>query len=281
MPDRPLDYLARYKPVQFSGSGAQGQKAIRINKYISGDVMSGNTFRKKAYLDLKHFVFKTDAYAGDKLGSSDHGYFDSTGFLVAPDLRPTPFHYCPWDDVRQGFQGKGTPVRITRVLKLLDYYLRHADIDPTRLGWGKVVTDLQEYADYYIGMDCNGFVGAFLEDNCPASGIVGNIDIDSYGKHYGTHASGSGFTRIDDPKEIRTGDVLIRRRIDDSTRHVALVEQVLDASAGQARLLLVESTGGVGLGSDTVELKKLAKTTATGRNWKRGSKEYDAVIRSK
>ena len=280
MADRPLDYMARYKPIQFSGCRAQGQKTVRINKYISGDVMSSNTFRKKANVDLKHFVFKTDIYADDKLGAAHHSWFADTAYLVAADIRPIMFHYCPWDDVRQGFQGKGTPVRMARVLKLLDYYLQHAEIDPARLGWGKVVSDLQEYVDYYIGMDCNGFVGAYLEENCSGSGIVGNIDIDSYGKYYGAHASGSGFKRIDDPKQIRTGDVLIRRSIDGSTRHVALVEQVLESSANQARLLLVESTGGVGLGSDTVVLKKLAKTTDVGRNWKRGSKEYDAVIRS-
>jgi len=281
MPDRPLKYLGRYKPLQFSGCGGQGQKSIRINSYISGDVMSNNLFRKKAYVDVKAFIFKTDRYAGGAAGANEHYYFSDTEFLMGGDMSPIPFHYCPWDDVRQAFQGKGTPTRMTRAVKLLDYYLRHAQIDPGELGWGKVVTSLQEYVDYYIGMDCNGFVGAFLEENCPGSGISGNIDIDSYGKYYGTNTSGSGFTRIEKPEDIRTGDILIRRRIGDESRHVALVEQLNSATSKEAKLLLAESTGGSGLGSNTITFKKLPKTTAEGRNWKRGEKEYDAVIRSK
>lgn len=281
MAERPLDYLRRYQPVQFAGCGTQGQKSIHVRSYVSGDVMSGNAFRKKAYLDVKRFVERSDRYAADAFGSAHHRYDTDTGYLVAPDLKPIPFHHCPWVDVRQAFQGKGTPVRMARVLKLLDYYLRHAQINPAQLGWGKVVTDLQEYVDYYIGLDCNGFVGAWLEDNQPGSGSTGNIDIDSIGSYYNHKTSGSHYTRIDDPREIRTGDVLVRRRIGDSTRHVALVETVNAASSTEASLLLAEATGASGLGTNQVVLKKLASPTGTGRHWKRGDKEYDAVIRSK
>jgi hypothetical protein len=282
MSGMPLKYMGFYRPLQFTGCSGQGQKYARINKYISGDGMSSNAFRKKAYLDFKQFVEGKERYADGANGAAGHRYFADTGYLVAVDLRPVPFHYCPWADVRQGFQGKNTPARMNRVVKMLDYYLLHAEIDPAVLGWGKVVTDLQEYVDYYIGMDCNGFVGAWLEENRPASGIVHNIDIDSYGYFYGKldNEKGSGFTRIDDPTAIRAGDVLIRRRIDGSTRHIALVEQVTGSSSKQAQLLLAESTGGSGLGSNSVVFKKLAKADADGRRWKRGEKLYDAVLRS-
>lgn len=280
MSTSPLDYLAQYKPIQFSGCGNQGQKSIRINRYVSGDVMSDNSYRQKAYLDFKHFIFKTNEYEDGKRGAGDHSYQSGIDTLFASDLKPVPFHYCPWDDVRQGFQGKGTPARKGRMLKLLDYYLRHAEIAPASLGWGKVVTDLQEYVDYYIGMDCNGFVGAYLEENCPGCNLNNNIDIDSFGEYYGTHSSGGRFKRIDDPKAIRTGDVLIRKRVQGSSRHVALVESVLSSSTGKARLVLAESVGGSGLCSNTTDLVKLSTTTTSGRNWKRGSKEYDAVLRS-
>jgi hypothetical protein len=281
MSDRPLEYLDRYRPLQFAGCGSQGQKSIRLKRYISGDVMSGNEFRKKAYLDVRRFTFKTDRYEGGAHGATAHRYFDDTGYLVAPDLKPVVCHHCPWDDVRQGFQGKNTPGRMARVLKLLDYYLRHAEIDPPSLGWAKLVTDLQEYVDYYIGLDCNGFVGAWLEENRPGSTIVHNIDIDSYGLYYGQNASGSGFTRIDDPKAIRTGDVIIRRSVEGSTRHVALVEKVLSSSAKSAQLLLAESTGADGLCTNTVTFEKLSSVVSKTRHWKRGTKYYDAVIRSR
>jgi hypothetical protein len=182
--------------------------------------------------------------------------------------------------VRQVFQGKGTPARYARVLQLCDYYLAHAKIDASKLGWGRLVTDLQEYVDYYIGMDCNGFVGAYLEENFPGSGVSKNIDIDSIGTYYGTHASGAHFSRIDDPTKIQAHDILVRRRIDGSTRHIALVESVLSASSSQASLLIAESRGGDGLASRTETLTKMSKPSGT-RHWTLGSKQYDAVIRSR
>jgi hypothetical protein len=176
-------------------------------------------------------------------------------------------------------------VRMARAIKLCDYYLQHADIDITKLGWGRRVTDLQEYVDYYIGMDCNGFVGAYLEENFSGSGIVGNIDIDSFGKYYANNTSGSGFTRIDDPKSIKRFDILIRRKVSSDpsavTRHIALVEDVLGAATSTSvKLMLAESTGGSGLSSRTETLTKITKNSRD-RHWKLGSREYDAVIRSK
>jgi len=285
MAERPLAYMSRYKPMQFSGCDAQGQKYVHLNTYISGDVMAGQSFAQKAYLDLKHFIHGTGRYAGDKNGAAAHKYFTDTEFLVAPAIKPVPFHYCPWDDVRQAFQGKGTPNRFTRAIKLCDYYLRHAEIDITKLGWGRRVTDLQEYVNYYIGMDCNGFVGAFLEENFPGSGVARNIDIDSTGKYYADHASGSHFTRIDDPKLIKRYDILVRRKVSSdpakATRHIALVEDVLGAATSTSvRVLLAESTGGSGLSSRTENLVKITKNSRD-RHWKLGDREYDAVIRSK
>jgi hypothetical protein len=284
MPERPLTYMSRYKPVQFAGCGSQGQKYIHLNAYISGDVMAGESFRKKAYLDIKRFIHGTDRYAGGKHGAADHTYFTDTAFLVAPSIKPIPFHYCPWDDVRQAFQGKGTPVRFARALKLCDYYLQRADIDIAKLGWGRRVTDLQEYADYYIGLDCNGFVGAYLEDNLPGSGVVGNIDIDSIGNYYKDKTSGTHFTRIDDPKLIKRSDILVRRKVSSDpsavTRHIALVEDVIGTpTSSSVKLLLAESTGGSGLSSRTETLTKITKNSRD-RNWKLGTREYDAVIRS-
>lgn len=280
MATKPLAYMKRYQPVPFPGCGSQGQKYVRINRYISGDVMSPASYRTKAYKNLRSFVFRTGQYEGGVRGAKDHYYFSDTGYLQASDLKPSVYLYCPWDDVRQCFQGKGTPARYARVLQLCDYYLRHADIDISALGWGRRVTDLQEYADYYIGMDCNGFVGAYLEENFPGSGVSKNIDIDSIGKYFGDNASGAHFTRIDDATRIQTSDILVRRRIDGSSRHIALVESVISASSGKATLLIAESRGGDGLASRTEALVRMSKATGT-RHWTLGGKQYDAVIRSR
>jgi hypothetical protein len=277
---KPLAYMKGYKPVSFPGCGSQGTKYVHITKYVSGDVMSPESFRTKAFKDLKAFIFQTGRYEGGAHGAGKHYYFADSGYLNAADLRPIPFLLCPWDDVRQVFQGKGTPARFTRALQLCDYYLRHAEIDPGKLGWGRVVTDLQEYAGYYIGMDCNGFVGAYLEENFPGSAVSKNIDIDSIGNYYGKNENGDHFKRIDDVTKIQTSDILVRRRIGESTRHIALVESVISASGNKAILLIAESRGGDGLASRTETLTKMSKPDGT-RHWTLGSKQYDAVIRSK
>ena len=291
MAEAPLKYMARYKPIQFPGCGAQGQKSIKLNTYISGDVMSSNSFRTKAYLDLLRFVKWTpsERYQNGANGANGHFYFVDSGYMHAGSLRPTAWHYCPIDDIRQAFQGKGTPTRFARVLKVCDYYLKYAQIDIAALGWGRRVTELQEYVDYYIGLDCNGFVGAYLEENFPSSGVVHNVDIDSLGEYYRdpAHPSGTRYTRIDDPKLIKRSDILVRSLQstdpEAQTRHIALVEDVVGAATNSSvKLLLAESTGAKGLSSRTATLVKISKPEKPRwRRWKLGDREYDAVLRIK
>ena len=285
MAEKPLKYLSRYKPINFPGCGSQGSLSVSINRYTSGDVQSANQYRRAAYNDLIDFLLKrtslTQRYKDGANGAGDHYYSEATGFLLADDLKPVSFHYCPLSYIRDAFQGKGTPRRFSLVLKVCDYYLQHANMQLSRLGWGAKVTQLQEYVDYYIGMDCNGFVGAYLEENFPGTGIKNNIDIDSLGSTFGKGGASTGarFTAIEDPRQIKSRAILVRRRVSGGSRHIALVDDVSGvATSKQAQLKLAESRGGDGLSSRTVTFKKIKKD-GDGRQWKMGTKLYDAALR--
>ncbi len=102
-------------------------------------------------------------------------------------------------------------------------------------------SNLQQYCDKYLGLDCSGFV------NCYFARAYGHRErtINAY------HSRGLANKRVDF-REFCNEDVLIwcnRRGIPNSTRgrHIAVIDKVLDSAGNELRATVVESSGRIGL----------------------------------
>ena len=163
--------------------------------------------------------------------------------------------YMPDGRLHNCFNGKGTPEAFGKALQLIDYYLMKADLPLKKLGWSRAVT-LQEFADYYLGLDCNGFVGSYFAANFSTSTIGPDTHCNDY-----DNAAHLGVKRID-PGEIRARDVLVREG-GSGTRHVALIESATPAGSDMVNILLVQSASSQGgLCAGFKQLKWLKKPAA-------------------
>ena len=185
------------------------------------------------------------------------------------------------------FQGVGRPVDFLNILKLADLYLCTADWDDdqmTALGWSHRMVDLQNWADWYVGTDCRGFVGAYLNEAYPhiKDGNDLSFSIDSYDDHYTFNEYGSAFRRIDDAREVAQGDLLVKCSLGGG-RHVAVVDQVLGSGPSQSvRIRTAGSRGGKGLCQLTGYLSRLHVSHVKNksvRQWKHYGTEYSLVLK--
>jgi hypothetical protein len=127
--------------------------------------------------------------------------------------------------IDDAFAGRATPDQLKQTLWLATYfgYIVTAD----KAGKSKKCT-AQQFADWYLGMDCTGFVSAFF-------GIAGGKSIERYDKDVSKRRRAVG--------EIRHCDVMIRKE-GEIYKHIALVETASPRSGGGIVLKTAESVGG-------------------------------------
>ena len=286
MPETPAAYKKRYLPINFDS--ATGRKHIFVMKYRSS--FSGNEFRKAALKDLRHFIKKEGRFEGGANGAT-HEY--EAGIITSPLLRPTNTSQIDLSILKVMFQGVGRPSDFLNVLRAADLYLQCVEMDDDQLkkmGWGHVIRDHQEYTNYYLGLDCRGFVGAYLRENYPNVKDTAkdmSFLIDAYNGSPGNfheNTKGGSFTRIDDPREIRQGDLLLKCDNGDGKRHVAIVETAGTATKMRVHVKTTESRGGIGLCHKYDDLRRTSTTWKDGandRNWKHYGTLYNFVLRPK
>lgn len=139
-------------------------------------------------------------------------------------------------ELLQVFDGKGSPDQISRALTFA------ADLgvvsEMLKRSYPSTQADVQRFADKYIGMDCNGFVGNYLK----ASGIG---DLGPSSDVYKFAPAARRKKRLED---VRAGDVLVWMKTESSASHVAIIDSVLieHRDNGQLKALeciIVESCG--------------------------------------
>jgi hypothetical protein len=241
MPETGATFHAKYFNIPVTTLG--GTKFVWVHKYRSGDVWKSE-WGSKVYWDLLQFLKKKGSY-------KDYSHSYSDGFFTAHD-HPCIQIYLEEKKLHGCFNGKGSPERFSKALQLIDYYLQRAEIKLSNVGWGRVVS-LQEFADYYLGLDCNGFVGSYFASVFPESTIYPDThcnDFDNQAK------KGSKRFKLAD---IRPRDVLVREG-GGGTRHVALIDAVTQIDDKSAFIQLVQSSGSRGgLGCTSEKLIWLRK----------------------
>ena len=256
MPEKPSIFLKRYTPITIHALG--GTHYIDVCSYLSGEPRQ-KKYNKAALNDLSRFLKKKDRYKNGANGADRHTWNSTTG-LTAFGL--VDFDYfvpwlsvnISWNQLQLGFYGKGTPQTMRKILQVIDFYLRTAEIKLSRVYWSQVM-ELQEYAKYYLGMDCNGFTGAYLETHYPALGINGGDHINFLdGK----------LKKRKEINEVRPGDILSREG-GGGTRHVAMIDEVHgypSANADSVSVSVSQSAFSLGgLKTKTYKLRKLNNNT--------------------
>lgn len=127
------------------------------------------------------------------------------------------------------FAGRATPGELKQTLWLATY-LGYV-VRPEDTGEPQTCT-AQDFADWYLGMDCTGFVSAFL-------GYSGGRGI----KNYDADPS----RRRQAAKDVRRADVMIRKE-GGTYKHIALVVQALPFPGEKLVLVTAESVGWKGKG---------------------------------
>lgn len=294
MPISPGTYLQRYEAIPLDG--VMGRQNIRLTGYRSSFKGDGKTCeaRKRTYYDLRNFILKRKRYSDGANGAS-HTY-DQSGTFKSDLLKPTGTVVFDIDWLQPMFQGVGRPADFQRLFKIIDVYLTRADIDDdhfqwlgwTAFGWLYVPYDVQHFADELLGIDCRGFVGAYLNEHQPQLRDTKkdmSFSIDSYNRgcaNFHKTKKGGQFIRIDEPADVRSGDILIKCNKGDGKRHVALVDMVGTVRGMGVNILTAESRGSSGLQPKAGELIRLSAKYRTGqndRNWRHQGAEYNFILR--
>ncbi|PVB59918.1 hypothetical protein [Labrenzia sp. 011] len=249
---QPSIFEKQYRPITVHT--LDGTAFVNVQSYLSGEPRK-KQFNAAALADLRRFLSKKDRYKDGQNGADRHSWDDKSGLtafgLVGPGyFKPWLWVNITWKELQLGFYGKGTPERMRRILQVIDFYLKTAEIDLSRVHWNYVMS-LEEYAKYYLGLDCNGFTGAFLESQYPSLGINGGDHINYLDGKLKKRATIA---------EIKPGDILSREG-GGGTRHVAMVNSVsgvISPEATSAQVSITQSSFSLGgLNTKTYTLKMI------------------------
>jgi hypothetical protein len=136
-------------------------------------------------------------------------------------------HFVTLDAINHTFEGTATPEEIRQTLWLATHYghIKHANAKPDRLK--KTACAAQQFADWYLGMDCTGFVGAFL-------GLGYARGIASFDKNPAR--------RRQAVRDIHGCDVMIKKS-GKIYKHIAVVVKAVPCGAAEVEVHTAESTG--------------------------------------
>lgn len=262
MAELPSQFAKRYQPVTVHC--LSGTHYVPVERYLSGEPRK-KKYNAAALNDLSRFLHKKGRYKNGAHGADRHSW-DSGSGLAAFGLVGTSYFLdwlwveITWLQLQLGFYGKGTPSVMRKILQVIDYYLEYADMDLDQVYWSRKM-DLKEYAYWYLGLDCNGFVGAYLETYFPALGITGNSHINYWDNK---------LKKRKDLAEVRSGDILSREG-GGGTRHVAMINAVFGVPGPTGDKLSVEVThssgSNNGLGTQKYTLKQLKTSSSNKLGW--------------
>jgi hypothetical protein len=215
MPERPSLFAKRFTPITVQG--VSGTQHVEVKSYLSGSPWN-KKFNRAVLWDLRCFLKRRERYKDGAHGADHHSWHNDRGldaYGVGGSSYFTEWLTVPmtWKQLQLAFYGKGTPEDFRNALTIIDYYLFYADMHLSSVHWSRKVT-LAEYAGWYLGIDCNGFTGAYLKTFFPGLGIGPNDHINYLDSKLKKRA---------DLAEVQPGDILSREG-GSGTRHVAMID---------------------------------------------------------
>lgn len=142
----------------------------------------------------------------------------------------------PKDHIDKTFRGKASPSQIKDVLWLATHlkFIISDPADPKEPG--REAAQPQQFADWYLGMDCSGFANNYLGRNENQSTIE-SLDL------------GRELMRRKTIDSIMEGDIMVSRdTAKKNYKHIAVVVSKMKKSNSAMKLFTVESYGYQGMG---------------------------------
>jgi len=137
----PTGYKARYESLPVAGNADK----IKVRKYRLASIAR---FYDPA--GTKKFIEKLEGNSDDIELTVDTSNGPTKVTLYGKKSKVPTGSFNQWAAMaRYTFKGKGAPEHCQLVLQLASH-------------WGILDGSMQDYADKYLGLDCNGFVGNFL-----------------------------------------------------------------------------------------------------------------------
>lgn len=224
---KPEDYLKRYHSmiVQLDDS----MQYMKLRKYVSGS--SGAAWDARTPI-INGLIAETKA-AGKPASWVSSSFFVADGVIE---------YEIPALNIIHAYTGKGSPSEISDAVWMAHRFGQI--INPKKPKASAV--PLQTYADYYLGLDCNGFVGNYF-------GIDPNTSISEY-----------QVKRRKDVDTIKPNDVLCWYRAWKDAKkwgHIALIDTIYRKDASSLDFKMVD--WGVGAQDQHVKdrSKKLERDT--------------------
>lgn len=181
-------------------------------------------------------------------------HFQQADFIVDPRLHNGKVEYH-WNKTLGPFNGKGTPELYERFLTAIDFYLTVGCKKPMGrwyrpAEWSeRNIPSLEDFAEKYIGVDCNGMVGGFFKTIFPDTGWHVETDWNKNGFYKGPKRSTTS--------DLKTLDVLVQY-LSKHRKHVAMVGRIYEQNDSSARIEIVQSAsskGGIFVGDCTLKIK--------------------------
>lgn len=245
MPVTPEQFVKQYLPISFAACDADGQgkiqdgpsQQVHIRKYLNANFRwktDAKDPKKRVYLPyeankgmpwnemkdamLNFLMERARRQRGGLRLLVNHIIFS---FDVSPEI------YVPDTIFQNAFDGKCTPTEVRDVLRLFTYWQK---VDPAA---GKRWPLAQTFADQCLGLDCNGFVGAYFKMNYSWLGVGPQTPIGAYPTQRGAKVR-------KDLGELKPLDVLVFP----GDVHIALLGATpLQRSPGQVVAHVCQSTG--------------------------------------
>lgn len=241
MADYPSDYLWQFFDMEIR-TVANGIQRISVDHYLSkGSDEQGDK------LDVWK---KLSIFMREKKNKETKISYQQSKWFVDSRLQPHGRVKYHWNQTLEPFYGKGTPESYAQFLQVVDFWLTYECKGIYRPEMWQNTPTLQQFADRYMGADCNGFVGGYFATNYPGTGWDTSVDWNNNGLYRGPKRLSIN--------EVKPLDVLVRY-IDSKHKHVVIVEDIWSKNGSKATVLITQACGlATGMRSDICTLEIIA-----------------------
>lgn len=139
-------------------------------------------------------------------------YSKGDGYSLSPSVTMKPIYDFPRAQFNYGVCGKASPEKLADMIQFIAYWRRHmTDVE------GKTVPAVPTIVSSYLGADCNGFIGNYLQSKYKGCSLgPSNTE-----KTYHNRSKSYRRNRL---RDVRMDDVIVFGDFG----HVAIVQEVYD-----------------------------------------------------